>query len=266
MRSGWSHYVSWGWREERPGVPAEVRDLVRTVMDAASVVPPERLISRVHGTSEAGGFASVGKTVALDIYGAVAPHLPLGQPMRILDFGCGCGRVLPYMALIAAQADFAGSDIDQEAIAWCRENFRVKAERGRFAFGVNSDLPPLPFPEGSFDLVYAISVFTHLPEDMQFDWLGELNRITRPGGLLVISTAGAHLIRDHLAADRVRLLDEKGFYYHPYGSTDGLPDYYQAAWHTRSYVEKAWSGFFEIVDFVPSGIAGHQDLVLCRRR
>jgi SAM-dependent methyltransferase len=266
MRSAWAHYVSWGHREDRPGVPGEVKELVRSVMEATPRTPPEKLISRVHGTSDAGGFAQVGKMVALDVYGAVAPHRPLGQPMRILDFGCGCGRVLPYMGILASQADFAASDIDREAIAWCRENIRGDEGRERFAFSVNSDLPPLPFEEGSFDLVYAISVFTHLPEDMQFKWLAELERVTAPGGLLVISTAGAHLIREHLGADTLRLLDEKGFYYHPFGSTDGLPDYYQAAWHTRPYVEKAWSRFLEIIDVVPLGIAGHQDLILCRRR
>jgi SAM-dependent methyltransferase len=204
--------------------------------------------------------------VALDIYGAIAPHRPLAEPMRVLDFGCGCGRVLRYMGIIAAKADFDASDIDREAVAWCRESFRGEAGQGRFAFSVNSDLPPLPFGEGTFDLVYAISVFTHLPEDMQFTWLAELRRITRPGGLLVISTAGAHLIREHLGADSLRALDEKGFYYHPFGGTDGLPDYYQAAWHTLPYVERTWSEFLEVIEVIPLGIAGHQDLILCRRR
>src|SRR5271163_3869288 len=97
MRSAWGHYLSWGFREDRPGVPAQVKEIVGSVMDAAAPAPPEKLISRVHGTSDAGGFGQVGKTVALDIYGAVAPHLPLGKPIRILDFGCGCGRVLRYM-------------------------------------------------------------------------------------------------------------------------------------------------------------------------
>jgi SAM-dependent methyltransferase len=266
MRSAWGHYLSWGFREDRSGVPAEVREIVRSVMDAAAPVPPERLISRVHGTSDAGGFGQVGKTVALDIYGAVAPRRPLDQPMRILDFGCGCGRVLRYVGIIAAKAAFDASDIDKEAIAWCQDNFPGEAGRSRFAFTVNSDLPPLAFAEGSFDLVYAISVFTHLPEDMQLRWLVELKRVTRPGGLLVISTAGAHLIREHLDPDHLRRLDEKGFYYHPFGSTDGLPDYYQAAWHTRPYVERAWSEFLDVIEFVPAGISGHQDLVLCRRR
>jgi SAM-dependent methyltransferase len=266
MRSAWGHYLSWGYREDRPGVPGEVREIVRSVMEAAAPTPPERLISRVHGTSDAGGFAQVGKTVALDIYGAVAPHVSLGDPMRILDFGCGCGRVLAFLGVIASRADFSASDIDPEAIEWCRQNLGGNGGRSRFGFGVNSDLPPLPFGEGEFDLVYAISVFTHLPEDMQFKWLAELRRITRPGGLLVISTSGGHLIRGHLSADSLRQFEEKGFHYHPYGSTDGLPDYYQAAWHTRPYVERTWAEFLEVVEMVPSGIAGHQDLVLCRRR
>jgi SAM-dependent methyltransferase len=263
--SAWSHFVNHGYLENRGGVPAAVLAKVEAVMRASAPRPPARLIARVHGTSEPAGFERTGRVIALDIYGSAGSRLDLDQPLRVLDFGCGCGRVLRFMGEIAPASTIHGSDIDAEAIAWCEGNFRAEVESGRLNFTVNRDRPPTPFEAGYFDLVYGISVFTHLPEDLQFQWLAELRRITRPGGILVLSTQGGALIRGHLGADEGRLFDRRGFHYFPYGSTEGLPDYYQAAWHDRAYIDRVWSEYFELLEQVPAGVAGHQDLILFRR-
>jgi SAM-dependent methyltransferase len=266
VHSAWSHFVNHGYRENRAGVPASVLAKVRAVMAVAATPPPARLISRVHGTSEPEGFEQVGRTIALDIYAAACTRLDMDRPLRILDFGCGCGRVLRYMAEIAPASSIQASDIDREAIAWCEVEFRGEVGRGRLNFAVNGDRPPTPFASDTFDLVYAVSVFTHLPEDLQLLWLGELRRVMRPGGTAVLTTQGGALIRRHLDAGQGRLFDEKGFHYFPYGSTEGLPDYYQSAWHDRSYIDRVWSEYFEVISQTPGGIASHQDLILCAKR
>jgi cyclopropane fatty-acyl-phospholipid synthase-like methyltransferase len=120
-----------------------------------------------------------GRAIALDIYGTAGARIDMDRSLRVLDFGCGCGRVMSYMGGVAPASTIHGSDIDGEAIAWCERIFRGEVKRGRFSFGVNQDRPPTAFDSGHFDLVYAISVFTHLPEDLQFQWLAELRRITR---------------------------------------------------------------------------------------
>jgi len=51
--------------------------------------------------------------------------------------------------------------------------------------------PPTGLPAQGFDLVYGISVLSHLSEPDQFAWLAELARLTRPGALLLLSTLGA---------------------------------------------------------------------------
>jgi ubiquinone/menaquinone biosynthesis C-methylase UbiE len=263
--SAWSHFVNFGVQEERPGVPNAIRMTAKAVMDASSKVPPANLISRVHGTSDAAGFGATGKIVALDVYAAVVPFLHMDRPLRILDFGCGCGRVLRYLLKIAPLSKIHASDVDHEAIDWCRESYQDEVRRGHCEFVVNGDAPPLPFSSDYFDLVCGISVFTHLPEKLQLQWLAELRRITKPEAFLVFSVQSDALIRGHLTPENNRILDEIGFYYFPYGSTEGLPVYYQAAWHTRSYIERVWSKYFTIIDFVPAGVAGHQDLVLCMK-
>lgn len=265
MSSAWRHFVSFGFGEGRAGVPDDVRRKVAAVMGSSAATPPPRLMSRVHGSTDEAGFERAGKTVALDIYSAADPHLHLDSPLRVLDFGCGCARVLAHMGEIAPLSTLYGSDIDGEAIAWCRERYGGEVRRGRHHYVVNRDLPPTGFPPGFFDLIYVISVFTHLPEGLQLRWLSELRRIAKPGGVLVISVQGDALIRKHLTPDMAGQLDRSGFHYFPYGSTQGLPEYYQAAWHSRAYVDRVWSRYFDIIGHVPAGIADHQDLVLCMR-
>jgi SAM-dependent methyltransferase len=266
VHSAWSHFVNHGFREDRGGVPGSVLAKVRAVMGISASPPPAKLIARVHGTSEPAGFEQVGRTIALDVYAAAGSLVDLDRPLRILDFGCGCGRVLRYMAEVAPASTIHGSDIDREAIAWCEGEFRREIERGRLSFTVNGDHPPTTFAADSFDLVYAISVFTHLPEDLQLQWLGELGRVLKPGGIAVLTTQGGALIRRHLDAGQARQFDEKGFHYFPYGSTEGLPEYYQSAWHDGAYIDRVWSQYFEVISKTPGGVAGHQDLILCRKR
>jgi SAM-dependent methyltransferase len=105
---------------------------------------------------------------------------------RILDFGCGCGRTLLWLAPWAERTELDGTDIDRDAISWCRGSIRF----ARFA--MNDPLPPLPYPEKSFDLVYLISVFTHLTEDLQLLWLEELRRVSRPGGYVLVTLRGSY--------------------------------------------------------------------------
>jgi SAM-dependent methyltransferase len=170
------------------------------------------------------------------------------------------------MAELAPKATFQGCDIDGEAVSWCLASYPHEVKRGRFAFACNGDLPPAPFKSDSFDLVYGISVFTHLPEDLQLKWLAELRRVAKPDGLVVLSTSGDGLIRGHLGAEDRRVLDGHGFYYHPYGATEGLPEYYQATWHTRAYIERVWSRYFHVAAHLSAGVADHQDLVICVKR
>jgi SAM-dependent methyltransferase len=103
---------------------------------------------------------------------------------RVLDFGCGSARVLRQFLREAEQAEFWGCDIDAPSIAWVKANLSPPLRVFHNGFA-----PPLPIDKGSFDLVYATSVFTHIG-DLWSDWLVELHRILAPGGRLVSSFLG----------------------------------------------------------------------------
>jgi SAM-dependent methyltransferase len=104
------------------------------------------------------------------------------EAAAILDFGCGCGRVTRHWAKPVGPAIF-GCDYNPELVGWCRGHLpSVRTE-------LNGLEPPLPF-DRRFDFIYAISVFTHLAEPLQFAWMNELGAFLNPGGALLFTTVG----------------------------------------------------------------------------
>lgn len=192
---------------------------------------------------------------------------PIESFRRALDFGCGCGRVVRAFARHAAFLELHATDVDAEAIAWCRQHLPTAQ------FSANDGTPPLPYEDAAFDLVWAISVFTHLDEDRQRAWLGELRRILRPGGVLLAtvygrpSWEGSSDFWRHQPAEFVRAIEARGFHYANTGADDGIfpdtfPDWYQMTWHMRHYVEREWARYFDIRRYLPQGMLGEQDLIV----
>ncbi len=202
----------------------------------------------------------------------------------ILDFGCGCGRLIRHFGLYANDCNLYGADVDKDAVAWCAE----KLDFCKFASLPHS--PRTEFDNNSFDGIYAYSVFSHLPEDLHQGWLVELHRITRPGGILVITLQGQYIVdlvcsgeRDLGCPSRKELqkslqeLNSKGFLFFPYkslGSTDKRNAEHFAKWDLQqygttfvleSYVQKHWSEMFTIVAH-HSAPDEWQDFVVLRRK
>jgi SAM-dependent methyltransferase len=88
----------------------------------------------------------------------------------ILEFGCGTGRVLRHFRNTSGLR-LAGTDANPKPIEWDRENLP------NIEFYHNGLTPPLTFGDESFDLIYALSVFTHIPLELQRSWLDELRRV-----------------------------------------------------------------------------------------
>jgi len=109
--------------------------------------------------------------------------LQLDEFERILDFGCGCGRVLRFWKDLTSTGIY-GTDYNPSLIRWCMENLPFAT------FSLNTACDRTSFSDNFFDLVYAISVFTHLSGEMQYFWLDELIRITEPGGYIIITVHG----------------------------------------------------------------------------
>lgn len=245
------------------------RDRQLTPPGSGISLPPPVLRARVHGYLNGKGFLEAGKMCAGEIQSAL--HL-VGKQLYgfhdVLDFGCGCGRIVRNFSDHPASCRIFGTDIDSAAIAWCRANLPFAS------FKTNEPLPPLPWPEASFDLIYAFSVFTHLDEEYQFRWLEELHRALRPGGILLASTHGAYAQRDiaprvNFTQDEMNTLQTRGFLFRVLETgrfkLDGLPDFYQCAFHSREYVNREWSRLFKVDHYIERGMNQHQDLILLSR-
>ena len=246
--SGFDHFMKFGRHENRRGVTVDP-----TSVGSPLPQPPEHLRVRVHGGRDLDGYLQLGQTITQDLNQLVrvnAVQLPAAP--RVLDFGCGPGRVATWLTLHHPDWDLVGTDIDEEAIAWAGANLASVA-----SFECNPPMPPLRYSDRHFDFVYSISIFTHLPEDMQSAWLKELSRVTREGGYLVLTTHGEHLLPFAMPAS--------GFYYSVGPGTDGLPGYYQTSYQTHAYIERTWAKYFHVERIIPRGLAGHQDIVICRK-
>jgi SAM-dependent methyltransferase len=214
-------------------------------------LPPRRLMVRVAGTADPDWFLRSGRAA----YDAIAAQVPLAEISAVLDFGCGCGRVTRYWSDHAGSV--AGSDVNAEAIAWCRANLPF----GRFE--TNGLAPPLAFDEASFDLVYALSVFTHLTPDLQTAWRDELHRVLKPGGRLLLTTHGRSY-RPRLDADE-RAAFDRGELVVRWANLPGSN--LCSAYHPEAYLRESFARGFSFVELLEEGARGNptQDLVVLRR-
>ncbi len=213
-------------------------------------------------------------------------NLKIGRQTKILDFGCGWGRHLRLFWELVSPDNLHGVDIDEELLRLCKSCYPAGD------FQLNSPEPPLPFESGKFDLIYAYSVFSHLNEDYNLTWMRELARITRPGGLLVLSAQGRSFIdfcvslqhQPNLESGWLRAVsqlfptaqDEQNakaaydggkFLFFDTGGGGGprSSSFYGEALAPLGFFQRHWSVYFDIVDFYDPQMH-EQALVVARRR
>jgi SAM-dependent methyltransferase len=215
-------------------------------------LPPARLRVRVAGTADPRWFVESGRRTAAVVAEALERHRAQGG--GLLDFGCGCGRVIRHWR---GRDDVHGSDRDAEAIRWCREHLPFAR------FELHGNAPPLPYEDERFGAVTAISVFTHLPEDAHAPWRDELRRVLAPGGLLVLTTHGDGYA-DRLSGDeQARFEAGELVVRRPGAAGTNLC----TAFHPLDYVRAVLAEGFELLELRPEGAEGTpvQDLVVLRK-
>lgn len=226
-------------------------------------IPPAELRYNVVGPCTIEQFVLGGEKMFDDIEGALrSVSKSLNDIREMLDFGCGCGRlVLAVQGRKLAELSVTACDVDDRAVHWCQQFLKdIKCL-------VNHALPPLPFENESFDLIWCGSVFTHLDEKHQDLWLGELNRVLKPNGMLLASVHGPHLWEPRLPFWTLRKLREKGLVFARTGADAGIhPSWYQVAWHTEQYIREHWTSVFEILGYRPRGLNDYQDIVIAQKR
>lgn len=149
-------------------------------------LPPEALLRRVGWDIHSRHPAEVYEERGREQWRLIKSLLPEGwtfEGKRVLDFGCGAGRVVRHALAEDSTGEYWGCDIDSRSIEWLRANLRAL-----HAFETE-EWPPTQLPDGQFDLIYAFSVFTHLLDSWSA-WLLELHRLLDHDGVLIVTVFG----------------------------------------------------------------------------
>lgn len=185
---------------------------------------------------------------------------------RLLDFGCGWGRLSQVFLRDFEARDIIGVDVQADALDICRkcgfENPLMKVD----------PWPPTPIDAESIDLIIAYSVFSHLSEENHWAWLQEFLRILKPGGIVVATTRNRAFIRYaaelrkrsevppqgrgtanvFMNTDEIlRRYDDGEYCFEVYESgREALKGFYGEACIPKQYIEKKWSKIFSSVGFL----------------
>ena len=261
LRRGLRHIIPAGGRrilrravEE---IPNRIRDAVPDALDRFRPpelrLPPARLRHRVSLTSSRSEYDATGERLARDILGVFEANRRRDEEYpRWLDFGCGSGRIARHVARAPYVGRLSGVDVDAKAVSWLARAF----PSGDFR-AIDRE-PPTPLPASSFDVVYAVSVFSHFDEAATDAWLGEIARLLRDGGLFIASTLSPKLTwtRPDLTEEDHRRLQRDGFLFAPGSGAFNE----NGAFSSRERLLERWGRLFAVRSFEEHGLAGYQDL------
>jgi len=245
----------------KPAPARQSQEGAEVTLPTSTIVPlpPRELRVRATGTGGAQWFQKSGRMCLASLEEAIASFgMKWSDFGRILDFGAGCGRLLRHLLPRVPLARIWACDTDYSAVAWLQENMPRVHTR------INNEMAPLAFAPALFDLVLAVDVFTAFDEATQDGWLEELKRVTRPGGILLITTNGRKNWTDALSTEpelkaHESCLTQTGFCATPESGR-------LRSFHHPAYIQERWARWLGVLDVRQQVIYPHQDLAILVRQ
>lgn len=219
--------------------------------------PPSKLIFTIIAIPWVSEFYKSGKIIFNDILKMFDSNgIILNNDSYVLDFGCGCGRVIRHFAT-TKKYNLYGSDLNPILIDWCNSNLTF----GKF--NTNNLLPPLKYVDNFFDLVYARSVFTHLGSEAQLEWINEMRRILKPGGLFYFTTHGKNTIAPLSIEEKNQFSNDEIVLHNAFDEGDNKYSSYQSYNWTTNHLLNG----FELIAFEEGSEKPHlrQDVYILKK-
>lgn len=224
-------------------------------MGLTSAEPPETVHAMARGPLAAGGDLGMADFVvqAWEDAGVV-----IADGGTMLDFGCSSGRALRPLAAWRPDLECIGCDPNGAAIAWAQSALPM-------ARWFESPIdPPLELGDASVDAVYAISIWSHFSGPAALRWLGEMHRVVKPGGSLLLTTHGLDtfasyvrgaLMNRGLMADGVERMLREGIHFLDVFGEEG-------DWGVK---DEGWGNSFLLADWLVEHATPQWSIRLLRR-
>lgn len=182
---------------------------------------------------------------------------PLLKTPRVLEFASGHGRFTRHLTKALGAGRVVVSDVVPSAVEFSKSTFGVD---GFLSASVPEEVQ---WPQ-RYELVFVLSLFSHLPRSTWSRWLKVLFEAVAPGGLLVFSTHGVKAA----AFDSV-VLDEEGFFFAPSSESHAIDaQEYGTAFTSEAFVLQSIAdtlGADCLVHKAPVHFWNHQDAYVLRR-
>jgi ubiquinone/menaquinone biosynthesis C-methylase UbiE len=183
------------------------------------------------------------------------------KPVNILEWGCGVSRTCRHLKkYIDPNSKVFACDINEIMINWNQQNIKD------VDFATISYHPPTSYDSSMFDIVFAISVFTHIDIIQQENWINEIHRILNTNAVFLFTTHGTQYF-DKLISSEKEILNKTGAFTKQYFKKGHrLMSTYNLAASFKTTLEK----YFEVVEFYEGkkyiNKIGGQDLWIVRKK
>jgi len=190
-----------------------------------------------------------GKNTAREIVTLLSKYDDYSQQVKkILDWGCGPGRIVRHFPRLLPNAEIYGSDYNERYINWCRGNLK------EIIFSINRIDPPMNFGDSFFDAITGLSIFTHLSERNHILWINELHRIIKVGGGILITTQGESY-KSRLTEKEKELFDSSQLITRKY-LNEGNRLY--SSFQPVGFMNELINGKFQVLEFIPGKLDGKE--------
>jgi SAM-dependent methyltransferase len=222
-------------------------------------LPPLDMMADAHAHCDYRLYYELGLFQAQFYVNMFARHFDFAQPVpvEILEWGCGPGRIVRHLRKLydPARVRIRGSDYNPASVDWCTKVFP------EMSFFRNDVAPPLELDDNSIDIAYCSSVFTHLTDDLCRQWIAELARVVRPGGLISFTIAGKRFAYRYHESEKEDY--RRGIPIYRDWDEVGRRDFF--SWHPPQYVRRVFLSGLEEVEYMSSDDSGlNQDMWLAR--